>query len=381
MASPPPPLGSVPAFPLTQPLEDDDSEWEYEYSTTETETYYVTLDISKADFVTKQQASVPNGRGGYKEKQLGDIHAKNHDDDDETLMQARGTAQEDEDDEVQDRDTSSQAKSSRVPDDSGSNEVQILELHSANPIISYRGRIYEGQWSQNLGTELLMTKRDDSNPLPAIRHLEQDIDLLAASSARIMLTEKTLKSNDADVQKRHRKVRFDEEDMDISDGDENPLVPDPEPGASRERYEQGDFLSKLIALKKRKGETDEVTVIARVHEDTRRQPANPDRARARGKTRGAGRGGGARTRQRRASSRASGASAPGRIGTVEASHGSGSDLAPVAGERGSRPTPHKWSDMKDPATNKEAESHITDNSEHLESGGGHGAGIEDMDID
>ena len=61
-------------------------------------------------------------------------------------------------------------------------DIQILDLHSEHPLISYRGRIFEGDWSEIIGTEAILTQRTPtSHPLPALRHLADDIDLLAFS--------------------------------------------------------------------------------------------------------------------------------------------------------------------------------------------------------
>ncbi|KAI1841157.1 hypothetical protein JX266_012624 [Neoarthrinium moseri] len=288
--------------------DDGDSDWEYEYSTTETETYYVTLDISKADFITRHQASVPSGRGGYKEQVLGDVFTQTRNADDDM-----GASDDGEGENEQRQDGSSQ------PDPYGLDEFQILELHSSHPLISFRGRVYEGQWSRNVGTELLFTQHDEKRPLPVLRHLEDGIDLLAASSARIMLTEKSVKPTNGHPGELVTGGRLDDDES--FSGDRNAVVPEPDPGASAERYAQGDFLAKLIALKKRKGETDDVTVVARLN-DADKRPSKPKpkrskrkasedetaerpargggngRARARARARGRGRARGAARRSR-----------------------------------------------------------------------------------
>ncbi|KAK8069521.1 hypothetical protein PG994_006137 [Apiospora phragmitis] len=242
---------------------EEDSDWEYEYSTTETETYYVTLDISKTDFISKQQKTVMNGRGGLKEKSHDEMLAIRFSED-RAKFSRDPTADDDEGD-------GEFADQGNDPD--ATEEVQILELHSANPVISYRGRIYEGQWSENVGSEVILTQHNDAEPLPAIQQLDGDIDLLAVSSARIMTTEKVLKPINEKTMRRQRKIMFDEDDYEISDSENNQelLVPRPEPGASRARVEQGDFLAKFIELKRKMGETDEVTVVAKTKENISRR--------------------------------------------------------------------------------------------------------------
>ncbi|KAI1501469.1 hypothetical protein F5X99DRAFT_409053 [Biscogniauxia marginata] len=249
---------SVPA--TSNPLipDDNESEWEYEYSTTETETFYVTLDLSKADFTARDPVTLntnPNSYEAGKEteivhhrrKSAANLDAENEDDDDYERQQ-QGS---------QNGKQSSNKEGGEGREGEEAHRVQILELHSPNPVISYKGRVYTGQWCQNVGTELLLTRRDSSassSSLSALRHLRDGVDLLAASSARINVREQELKPRDgAAGGKEGRKPSY------------GPAadVPPPDRGATRERYQQGRFLADLIALKRRRGETDEVTVVAK----------------------------------------------------------------------------------------------------------------------
>jgi hypothetical protein len=241
------------------------------------QTYYVTLDLSKPDFIARQQRTVLNGRGGYKEKALGN-KVRGKDDEDDAERQDREDLDEE---EVQQQQQQQQQQNGKGANDKVE-EVQILELHSENPIISYKGRIYVGQWSQNVGTELLMVKQDDKNPLPALRSLGDGVDLLAASSARIITTEKEIKPRHPGAQhtkagafSSNRDKRYDPSDIDPDEaGGPVSIVPRPEVGSSQGRFDQGQFLAKLVAIKKEKGETDEVTIVAESHQAVARRTAN-----------------------------------------------------------------------------------------------------------
>lgn len=139
----------------------------------------------------------------------------------------------------------------KVPDKPSS--VQILDLHSKNPVVSYRGHMYSCQWVSNIGTELLFTRRDPKDPLPSLRTLPGDIDLLAASSARIV-------SSSIEVKPKERSARFLQpsrarqkvSDLSIPVGR----------GASIVRKDQARFLEQLMNVKEEKGEYDPVTVYA-----------------------------------------------------------------------------------------------------------------------
>lgn len=132
-------------------------------------------------------------------------------------------------------------------------DIQILDLHSAQPIFSYRGRIFEGQWAENVGTEMIFSEhdKDSAATLPVLQNLAGDVDLLAASAARILTKEKVLKSR-VEVKDTLGPIQ---KEWNIN-------VPK---GAYKmsERARQGNFLEQLMALKIKKGEKDHVTVYAK----------------------------------------------------------------------------------------------------------------------
>jgi hypothetical protein len=129
--------------------------------------------------------------------------------------------------------------------------IQILDLHSHNPIIKYRGRVFEADWAEVIGTEAIFSRHDPSKPLPALRNLADNVDLLGASASKILTREKVLKPRKpeadglADIRK-----------------DWNIRIPVGKDKAG-EKGQQARFLENLIALKKKKGEKDEVTVYAK----------------------------------------------------------------------------------------------------------------------
>ncbi|KAF4591716.1 vacuolar protein sorting-associated protein [Ophiocordyceps camponoti-floridani] len=129
-------------------------------------------------------------------------------------------------------------------------DIQILDLHSPRPLFSYRGRVFEGQWAEVIGTEAILTHHDDKEALPALRQLAEGIDMLAASSSRIVTTEKLVRPKVAQVDTL-APVR---EEWNIR-------IP---AGKSRtqEKMQQVRFLENLMALKKKKGQEDQVTVFA-----------------------------------------------------------------------------------------------------------------------
>lgn len=152
-------------------------------------------------------------------------------------------------------------------------DIEILDLHTEHPIISYRGKVFEGSWAEVLGTELIFAEPDPSAPLPALRNLAGNVDLLAASAARILTTEKVLTIPEELDRLRATREAY---------GIRLPVL-----GKHRidERKRQVRFLENLMALKMKRGERDQVTVVARPavdkdFQDDRDPDFMPRRARA-----------------------------------------------------------------------------------------------------
>ncbi|PKS07549.1 hypothetical protein jhhlp_006153 [Lomentospora prolificans] len=252
---------------------EDDSDWEYEYSTTETETFYLTVDLSLPEFVYRNPSGIMHfGRGGYyadwiKDPESADKRSIAHrvvlpggvfddddedeDDDDEPLPEPEDDMDE-VDPDLDDYPQRPQEGDTEVVDDKlVARDIEILDFHTEHPIISYRGKVFEGRWAEVLGTEMIFAEHDDAAPLPVLRRLPGDVDLLAASSARILTTEKVLKIPDElDRLKKTREAY----------GIRLPVL-----GKHHydEKKKQVRFLENLMAVKIKKGEKDMVTVTAR----------------------------------------------------------------------------------------------------------------------
>ncbi|GAB0137432.1 hypothetical protein EsDP_00005696 [Epichloe bromicola] len=291
---------------------DDQEEWEYEYSSTETETFYLTLELSYPEFKERPTKSYHHSRGGYyKNWQDNDAstakkstkrtteqsdrntntntntHSDDDDDDDDGDADVDGMNLAEHEDDGDDtpldpalralskgKEPANDTATSSTPavlnegnqpeggdDDSnvqGEDEnttteteyIQVLELHSRNPVISYRGRLFEGKWAEVIGTEVILAQHDSVDSLPALRTLPGDIDLLAASSSRILTTEKMMKPH---VPEQDTLAPIKEEwNIRIPSGKDK----------TGERAEQASFLENLIALKMKRGDEDQVTVYA-----------------------------------------------------------------------------------------------------------------------
>lgn len=135
-------------------------------------------------------------------------------------------------------------------------EIQILDLHSENPLISYGGQAYSCEWAENIGTELLFTMHDNDKQLPILRALPNGVDLLGASSARILSTavDITPKSDQPEAAPSDR----------WTSKEHNRFVPGlsipVSMAASDKRKSQARFLEALMNIKQAKGEVDKVTI-------------------------------------------------------------------------------------------------------------------------
>ncbi|KAF5026329.1 hypothetical protein F66182_1593 [Fusarium sp. NRRL 66182] len=250
---------------------DEQEDWEYEYSTTETETYYLTLDLSYPEFKDRQTRAPHHSRGGYYKNwldhhpSLRGMHGEEDNDEDNDNDNEPLPEPEADDDELEidpqlsndkgkgvDRDEAGDSTREGGTKTRGETEdIQILELHSQNPIISYKGRVFEGSWAEIIGTETIFASRDSGQPLPALRHLNGNIDFLGACASRIATSEsivkpKIIKEDPLAAVREEWNIRI-------------PVGKD----RSGERAQQTRFLENLMALKKTKGETDQVTVWAK----------------------------------------------------------------------------------------------------------------------
>ncbi|KAK7722550.1 hypothetical protein SLS64_001087 [Diaporthe eres] len=142
-------------------------------------------------------------------------------------------------------------------------DIQVLDLHSDSPVISYKGRIFSGSWASNIGTELIFGAHDEvaDRGLPYLRSLSGDVDLMAASSARILTTPADLKpknpTNVAAPQRRQAPDRY--RKLRKESGIEIPVAFD----KHGFRKPQARFLENIMAIKRKRGEVDEVTTMTR----------------------------------------------------------------------------------------------------------------------
>lgn len=115
-------------------------------------------------------------------------------------------------------------------------EVQILDLHSENPVVAYGNQIFSCSWADQLGTELLLTAPDEIPDGVALTR-GKDFNLVAANRVKILGHKAHLISG--------------------SEGADAATTSSTGTGSSS----QAQFLERLAAIKQSQGETDAVRTV------------------------------------------------------------------------------------------------------------------------
>lgn len=162
-------------------------------------------------------------------------------------------AKDEDENELKDDDDEDEEEEEEEEEQPKPSPVQILDLHTESPWVSYRGQTFSCEWASNIGTELLFTPHDDDSRLPVLRALPGGVDLLAASSCRLLSTSITLEPK---FSARSRMTTA------LPSRANTAMSIPVGPAASQKRKDQARFLEGLMSIKRAKGEEDEVTVIA-----------------------------------------------------------------------------------------------------------------------
>ncbi|PYH68797.1 TFIIIC subunit 6 family protein [Aspergillus vadensis CBS 113365] len=254
----PPPLMLDPAMladsSLVHPEDDDDSEYEYEYHPTETETVYLTLDLTSLHGPIRpprrrqpqDPSSLPTSSPSTPSQNQNQNH---HDDQPDAALSS----------------TEADPNNPSIAD-----RVQILGLHTPNPIISYQNQIFSGTWADQIGTELLIARPEDSSsspphdadpssftsssssPVIPLRHTP-NYDLLAANSVKILGRKANLISSSSSNVYAADSAAAAEQPSDSTTTQGGGVIRKNAPQTNQAR-----FLDRLASLKRSKGETDAV---------------------------------------------------------------------------------------------------------------------------
>lgn len=237
----------------------DGTDWEYEYDDNETEDYYFTLDLT-----TQQPNRAQNRRPRTKRRRLtGPDHNAATD-----VSFAKDNVE------------STSNPTTAQPDNSG--KLQVLDLHSQNPLVLLDGQLYSCQWSTDLGTQFYVARPDKSEKRLRAGRV---VDVVGLSRARLVgspvIAHPRRKQKDVTSvgeTAAHAIAIADDEDG-VENEEDSALIASPtEEDASlqdelstaarftKARREAKDpkakarisFLERLSAIKQKKGETDQI---------------------------------------------------------------------------------------------------------------------------
>lgn len=245
-----------PTIILNKNETDEETEWEYEYSSAEFEDHYILLDLPKLTSQTTTstvhpiyQLYVPpqpkrpgvstrtprKHKRRKRNKQTGELDPLSEDPDDDAPAEGAG-----EDDAVQalvagltDEDNLTTSTKEVLDEKS----LQILDLHTKKPLISYRGTIYQCQWGTTLGTDMFFKKSMQIDE-ESRQQREGKWDLLGISGVRLVAREARI------THRTQMEMEGTSTDRKIGDGN----------GQQREGGQHAGFLRRFVEMQVRKGE-------------------------------------------------------------------------------------------------------------------------------
>ncbi|WEW57954.1 hypothetical protein PRK78_003421 [Emydomyces testavorans] len=152
------------------PLESlsEESDYEYEYDESEMETFYVNLDLTSCN----GRIRPPRQRSAASTDSLG-MSVDPANSQPGSPMSHAASSQDQEMATDPDLDTQLQ------------NQIQIMELHSPNPIVSYQNQIFSCSWADPIGTDMMFSLPDDGLDPPPLRQT-RDFDLISTTRVRIL---------------------------------------------------------------------------------------------------------------------------------------------------------------------------------------------------
>lgn len=141
-----------------------------------------------------------------------------------------------------------------------SNEIQILELESYNPVISFQNEVYSCTWSDMVGTNMFFSEHGEETEIDVLRSTEE-YDLLSTSRIKL-IGRKAKLTNKPGRKGGYENIVSDlEDEKDIRPGKGFGSLRSSNPVVNRERRKQAKFLENLMDAKRAKGQTDNVRTV------------------------------------------------------------------------------------------------------------------------
>lgn len=227
----------------------DGDEWEYEYDESETEDFYITLDLSNVPNKASDQSLDGSIRPSLSRNP--------------TLLQNRLRALHN---AVRRTGDNVDTSNSEGPTTNG--QMQVVGLHTENPLIMYDGQLLSCKWMSSIGTDMFFVKPgpDPGSPEQPLRSLPS-VDLLAISSTKLIASVAQLRPRDELFENASHNKESTTDKMDISEGAEPKLQEeqqsvdeDSPPAIAETRVAPTGFLARLNQAKAKRGEKTRLMV-------------------------------------------------------------------------------------------------------------------------
>ncbi|KAJ5585389.1 uncharacterized protein N7459_005189 [Penicillium hispanicum] len=252
---------------MERDMDVDSDEWEYEYDDSETETFYLNLDLTSLHGLIRPPRRRQEDSNSNHETPTIDANGAQH---------------------RNEPNVAHPSKDAYVPLDSAeadisSERIQIVGLHTCNPIISYYNQIFSCSWADQIGTELIFahpdTDPDTDHTLTRPLRQGPGFELLAANSVKILGRKANITSGSGTGLAQDSTPNLNLEFLVETPSSHAPSstgVPRRPGGPSH----QSQFIQRLQSAKAAKGQSDTVRTVM----STRRNVNIADRLSAWGRT-------------------------------------------------------------------------------------------------
>ncbi|KAI2482328.1 TFIIIC-sub6 domain containing protein [Pyrenophora tritici-repentis] len=226
----------------------EDDDWEYEYDENETEDFYIPLDLSNVP--AAQIPMVSQGRPGHPTLLKSRLRA---------LNAARAQPA------VIAADTTNGQETATM------GEVQVVGLHTPNPLVMYNGQLLSCHWTSTIGTDMFFVKPDANQSQP-LRSLPS-VDLLSLGSAKLVAKVGRLRPRDdlfdstGDAQQPTGSMPA-QGDTQTSPAQNSNLAGEQHSSSGEAKPALPSFLARLNEAKAKKGEKARL-VITKISEGSR----------------------------------------------------------------------------------------------------------------
>ncbi|KAJ5172361.1 Transcription factor TFIIIC tau55-like protein [Penicillium capsulatum] len=217
---------------------DSDDEYEYEYDDTETESFYLNLDLTSyhgpVRLPRRKNTTSPAEPGNESQDTDPTVDALT------PIQSAEGNMMSGE-------------------------RVQVLGLHTNNPIVSYQNQIFSCSWADQIGTELVFSHPQTDSTTDHIftppLHQGPAFELLAANNVKILGRKANITSNAGLGLAQENTTEINSDDPVPAALSSQTSAPGGIPRRAVPPTHQAQFIQRLQSLKNEKGETDTVRTV------------------------------------------------------------------------------------------------------------------------